>query len=109
MEEGKKELIHLLTWASENPELWSLICYDEHVEAEDCLAVMEKLEGEKLYQLIPVFMLRNGDSQAMEDAIQKLCLKKIVESWEKLSMEEINCEMKGMVLEAMEHLEKEIE
>lgn len=96
-EEKKDELIRLITWMTEHPEMWRSVCTEKNMSAEECLEILEELEKQSFYMLIPVLIDNNIGNVEVDARMTRLFGKKLVESWSKMSMTDISTEFKDIL------------
>lgn len=92
----KDDLLRFIKWMTDYPELWNIISMDNYVDTDKCIEVIEELEQQGFYLLIPLFLSHNINSN-VEKGLDKFIVKKVLESWTDKSIEEISTEFKSIL------------
>ena len=103
MMEEETRLTEMIGWLVENPTHQQRICSDGYeVNVPDFLETMGALEKEKYYELLVVLVIKNWMNPAVEQALTKLSVKKISESWKREGTEALCEEFKSFFMETLE-------
>ena len=102
--EKRDEIIRFLRWASTHQKMWRIICSDDTSEPEKCLEIIQELESNEFYLLIPVLLERNKINYSMDKALYDLVLNKLADDWERKSISAIINELKEAMQQSQNHL-----
>lgn len=92
----KDDMLRFIKWMTDYPELWNLISMDNDADTDKCIEVIEELERQEFYLLIPLFLSHNININ-MEKGIDRFIVKNLLEGWTDKSIEEISTEFKSIL------------
>ena len=95
-ETRKDDLLRLIKWIADYPDMWTKVTTENFLSVEECMEVVHELEEQGFHLLIPVF-LENCLATEMGYGMDMLVAYKMVESWEKKSLEEIQEEFNSVL------------
>lgn len=96
MQENQRsnEIVKLLKWIENNHNIWLEICQEEGLPAGRCRELIEEMEQEGFWLLIPVIVERNMPNIEVDRAMTRFVYRKIRKAWEEKRDEEIVDEIK---------------
>lgn len=81
---AQNQFVRFMKWIAEYPDIWNEICQSDHdINAERCCKIIENLESNAMYNLIPILILKNKYTDAMNATINQFVMDCIVKVWEK--------------------------
>ena len=90
----KKDMLRLIKWISDFPDKWAKITMENNLSVAECVDMLEELEKEGFYLLIPTF-LNNCLNAEVEQGKNILIAEKLIASWSDMDLDEISKEVKG--------------
>lgn len=100
LQKGKRDdLLRFIKWMMEYPEMADMISTDNNANVDQCIEVIEELERQEFYILIPLFLSHNINTN-VDKGISRFVAKKILESLVDMSIEDISAEFKEILLSA---------
>ena len=89
----KGDMLRLIKWIVDYPDKWAKITMENKLGIDDCISMLEELEKEEFYLLIPIF-LSNCLSVEVEVGKNRLIAQKLIDSWKDMNLAEISEEVK---------------
>lgn len=80
---AQNQFVRLLQWITEYPDIWEEICESNHdISVERCCKIVENLEENSLYILIPILILKNNKTDALNATIKQFVTDCIIKVWD---------------------------
>ena len=95
-ENKKEELLRLIKWIADYPDMWTKVTTENFLSAEECIEVIKELERQEFYLLIPVFLERCMGTE-MGAGINRLIAYKLIECWKNETLQDIEKEINGFL------------
>ena len=93
----KEDMRRLIRWMVDYPDKWAKVTMENNLSADECIGMLEELEKEQFYLLIPIF-LSNCLSVEVESGKNKLIAQKLIDSWKDMDLTEISKEVKEYLI-----------
>lgn len=93
----QEEFIRLMRWIASHQSTWSKIYLNEALEPEECLNIIQELEKQGFYILIPVVIENSKSNYSMHKALYNFVLNKLADDWAKNEMVAILAELSKML------------
>lgn len=90
----KEDMLRLIQWIVKYPDKWAKITMENNLGIDQCISMLEELEKEEFYLLIPIF-LSNCLSAEVEAGKNRLIAQKLIDSWKHMDLDEISKEVKS--------------
>lgn len=103
---NQKEVVRLIKWLWENPEIKEAICYEDEPSPEECIDIINRLEKAAFYDMILIFILRQQHRGFMYKAYNTLIVDGLVKVWEEETIDNVCQKVKEMLQREFEKAEE---